>query len=319
MRSPAPLWWRSVLLAVLVMAGSLAWAQPYGFAINSRGNFQDDSKVFALWRINLATGAEEYIGWTGRGEFIDIEGIAFDPDGRLYGAEDSTHTLVRIGTETGNAVPVDGSSRNMGIPTGTSMDFGMTFTCEGELLVSSAGTQELYRADLETGALELIGSLDAPIVDMATIGETIYGIGLGTDGAGRSLAPSLYRIDPESSAAELIGPLGPEASRYIQAGLAADEDGELWAITDRNNVPPSTESLPSEILRIDPGSGRAVRVAETIVGIESLAIAPPGDCSRGAPAAQAPGIPVLSVAGLWTLALLMLVMAVGPLRRLGAS
>lgn len=318
MRARTSLCWRSVLLAVLMAAGASAWAQPHGFAINSRGDFEDDSQVSALWRINLATGEEEYIGWPGRGGYIDIEGLAFDSDGRLYGADDSENTLLRIGTETGNAVPVGGSDRNLGIPTGISMDFGMTFTCQGELLVSSASEESLYRADTETGELTLIGDLGEPIVDMATIGERIFAIGLGTDSNGNPLARNLYEIDPEAPAAELIGPLGDGASPYIQAGLAADEDGNLWAITDRNSIPPSTDRLPSEILRIDPHTGQATLVAETIVGIESLAISGSDDCSRGLPAA-APGIPTLSVPALWLLGLLMLGVAAGPLRRLAAS
>lgn len=318
MRARTPLGLRCVILFAALAASALSCAEPFGYAINSRGNFEDNSRVFALWRVDLSTGAEDYVGWAGRGEYIDIEGIAFDPDGRLYGADDSTHTLVRIGTETGNAVPVGGLARNMGIPTGTSMDFGMTFTCRGDLLVSSAGKQELYRGDPETGQLTLIGGLEVPIVDMATIGDTVYGIGLGTDGDGSSLAPNLYVIDPEVPGVELIGALGSQASPYIQAGLAADESGRLWAITDRNAIPPSIDALPSEILQIDPVTGKATRVAETIVGIESLAIAPPGDCDRGGPA-EPSSIPVLSAPAMWTLGLLVLVLAAAPIRRLGAN
>lgn len=319
MRVCTPLCWRSVILVVSLAASLAAWAQPTGYAINSRGNFQDSSRVFALWRIDLATGAETYVGWTGRGDYIDIEGIAFDSEGRLFGADDSEDTLVRIGTETGNAIPVGGEIRNMGISTDISMDFGMTFTCEGQLLVSSAGEESLYVADTETGALESLGSLGVPIVDMATVGSTIYGIGLGTDGDGNALAPHLYRIDANAPAAELIGPLGSEASPYNQAGLAADESGQLWAITDRNRVDnDSSSERPSEILRIDPASGAATRVAETIVGIESLAITPPGDCSRGT-SPQASAVPALSMPALWLLAIVVMAVAATSLRRFAAS
>lgn len=303
------------------MAASFsAWAQPYGYAINSKGYDLEDSRVAALWRIDLATGEEEYIGWTGRGDFIDVEGLGFSEEGRLYGADDNTHTLVLIGTETGNAIPVGGSRSNMGIRLGTSMDFGLTFTCQGDLLVSSSGTESLYSADPDTGEVELIGSLGVPIVDLAVIGETVFGIGLGTDGAGGVAAPNLYRIDPEAPSAELIGALGSDASPYIQAGLAADEDGQLWAITDRNSVPPSNDRLPSEILRIDPHSGEATQVAETLVGIESLAIASPGACDRGlAPPTGSFDVPLLSPAGLLFLVALMLVLAMRQLRRRAAS
>lgn len=320
MRVCTPLCWRSVILVVAMAASVSAWAQPYGYAINSKGYDLEDSRVAALWRIDLATGAEEYIGWPGRGDFIDVEGLGFSEEGRLYGADDNTHTLVLIGTETGNAIPVGGSRSNMGIRLGTSMDFGLTFTCQGDLLVSSSGTESLYSADPDTGQVELIGSLGVPIVDLAVIGKTVFGIGLGTDGAGGVAAPNLYRIDPEAPAAELIGALGPDASPYIQAGLAADEDGQLWAITDRNSVPPSEDRLPSEILRIDPHSGEATRIAETLVGIESLAIASPGACDRGlAPPTGSVDVPLLSPAGLLLLAALMLVLAMRQLRPRAAS
>ena len=313
---------RCVVLVVTLTASAFVCAQPYGYSINSRGDFTDDSRVFALWHINLANGQEEYIGWTGRGDFVDIEGLAFSSDNRLFGADDSTNTLVRVGTETGNAIPVGGSSSNMGVPLGTSMDFGLTFSCDGELLVSAAGTGELYSADPETGRLSLKGDLGLPIVDLASVGDTIYGIGLGTDRDGRAAVPNLYRIDPVEVTAELIGALGSEASPYNQAGLAADSEGKLWAITDRNRVfgGTDTEAHPSEILQIDVETGRASRIAETIVGIESLAIAPPGPCDDSGEREDHDGdsdaepVPLMSDAGRWLLVLLLAGLAVFRLR-----
>lgn len=313
---------RSVLLVVTLTASASLWAQPYGYSINSRGNFTDSSLVFALWRIDLATGEETYIGWTGQGDYIDIEGLGFNAENKLYGVDDSTHTLVRIGTETGTAVPVGGSASNLGIPLGQSMDFGLTFTCDGEMLVTSAGTNEIYRGDPETGRLERLGSLGLPIVDMTSIGDQVYGIGKGTDSNGNAVIPNLYRIDPESPAAELIGPLGSEASAYNQAGLAADGDGNLWAITDRNRVSDGGAAEPSEILRIDRATGRAERIAETIVGIESLAIVPPGSCddNGGGGRGEAPvdedgtPIPTLSDFSRWFLVMLVAGLALFQLR-----
>src|SRR5690625_2499730 len=81
MRSPAPAIWRYVLLTLILMVSGVAWAQPHGYAVNSRGDFDDDSRVFALWRIDLSSGEAGYVGDTGQGEFIDVEGLAFQaPD-----------------------------------------------------------------------------------------------------------------------------------------------------------------------------------------------------------------------------------------------
>lgn len=313
---------RSVLLAVTLTASGWACAQPFGYSINSRGDFEDSSRVFALWRIDLATGEESYIGWTGQGDFIDIEGLAFNAEGKLFGVDDSTHTLVRIGTESGNAAPVGGSVSNLGIPLGQSMDFGLTFTCNGQMLVSSAGNNEIYLGDPESGRLERIGDTGVPIVDLATIDDVVYGIGKGTNSAGQPVAPNLYRIDAEAPTVELIGALGEQASAYNQAGLAADGDGNLWAITDRNRVGDGGTAEPSEILRIDPATGRAEKVAETIVGIESLAIAPPSSCDGGNRGDPPPGpddsspIPTLSDGARGLLILLLLALAASRLRPL---
>jgi hypothetical protein len=63
---------------------------------------------------------------------------------------------------------------------------------------------------------------------------------------------------------------------------------------------------------------RAADTGAALIGIESLAIAPPGACDRGAPAGPS-AIPVMSTAGLWATVLLVLVLAVAPLRRLGGN
>jgi sugar lactone lactonase YvrE len=304
-----------VVLTVALAASVFAWAQPEGFAINSRGYDLDDSRVAALWRIDLQTGDSQYVGWTGRTGFIDVEGLAFDAQGRLFGADDSTNSLLRIGTSTGSGLAVASESGNMGIPLGQSMDFGMTFTCDGRLLVSSATQENLYWADPDTGLLTAIGNIGAPIVDLAAVGDRIFGIGLGTDDSGNRLAANLYEINPEAPSAEIIGPLGDAASPYIQAGLSVDDEGQLWAITDRNSVPPSLDRLPSEVLRIDSVTGEATKVAETLVGIESLAISASGGCSRGA-LTEPTAISTLSGPGQWLLALLLLMVAIVPLRRL---
>jgi len=317
---------RCVMLVVTLTASTLLCAQPYGYSINSRGDFRDDTLVFALWRINLANGEEEYIGWTGRGDFTDIEGLAFDSEDRLFGIDDDQNTLLRIGTSTGNAIAVGGTVGNTGIPIGTKMDFGMTFTCEGDLLVSSAATSELFFADIQTGELAPVGDMGVRIVDLASVGDVVYGIGLGTDGDGNPVAPNLYRVDPADGSVDLIGALGDQARPYNQAGLAADAEGQLWAITDRNRVfgDSDTEARPSEILKIDPETGRADRVAETIVGIESLAIAPPAQCDthdgggrdEHATGIDAEPVPSMSAAGRWAMVLLLAGLAVWRLRPL---
>jgi len=298
-----------VAALALLLAHAAVVAQPTGLAVNSRG-FGATEDIHVLWRVNLSSGQVERIGQTG---FIDMEGLALDADGTLYGADDSTKTLVTVNINSGFSSPVGGLRNNMGMPLAQPMDFGMTFTCSGELLVSSDTERSLFSASLETGRLQRIGqvgSLGAPITDLASWGGELYGIGqglAGEDGLFTTDAPNLYRIDPVNATSEFIGSLGEAVLPYANAGLAFDEAGNLWAITDRraNGIP----DIESEVLRIDLETGLAQKTADAaLVGFESLAIAPPGGCDTPNGALPDPAIiPASNPHGLAILALLMLV------------
>lgn len=299
---------KTVLALALLLAHAVAWAQPAGLAVNSRG-FTAEEDIHVLWRVDLSSGQVERIGQTG---FIDMEGLALDAEGTLYGADDESKTLVTINVNSGFSSPVGGLRNNMGMPLAQPMDFGMTFTCDGELLVSSDTERSLFSASLDTGRLQRIGqagSLDAPITDLASWGGQVYGIGqglAGEDGMFTTDAPNLYRIDPVNATAEFIGSLGEAVLPYANAGLAFDDAGNLWAITDRraNGIP----DIESEILRIDLETGRAQKTADAgLVGFESLAIAPPGGCDPDTGTLPDPEIiPTGSPLGLAIMALLML-------------
>lgn len=308
---------KCALVAVAMAVTSVLWAEPIGYSVNSRGVDRDDRQVNALWRVNLNTGAAEYVGWT---SFIDLEALAFSPDNVLFGADDDTNTLVRVSTVTGLAQPVGGAGNrfNTGLlPLSRTLDFGMSFTCDDELFVVSDVERSLFKANLETGALSLVGAggaLGAPITDIAVRGEEVFGIGVGLTGDGRTAAPNLYRVDLQAPSAQLIGPLGSSAAPYNNAGLSFDAEGHLWAITDRRAV--GGRDLPSQILRIDTETGTATLVSESIVGLESLAIGPPALCGRDVAAHEAPRpIPILSWPGQLLFVLGMLALGAVSLRR----
>lgn len=299
---------KAAFVLALLLAQTTTWAQPSGFAVNSRG-YGAEEDIFVLWRVDLDSGETERIGQTG---FIDMEGLALAPDGTLFGADDESKTLVTVNPNSGFSQPVGNLRNNMGIELAQPMDFGMTFTCSGELLLSSDAEQSLFRASLENGHLQRIGepgSLGAPITGIASWGDAVYGIGQGLAGADGEFtvdSPNLYRIDPLSATAELVGPLGQAALPYANAGLAFDANGNLWAITDRraNGVP----DIESEILRIDLETGQATKRSDAdLVGFESLAITSPGECDlQGEGGAEPAIIPSSSPAGLSLLVLLML-------------
>ena len=267
--------------------------------------------INALWRVDLATGDAEYVGWTG---YIDLEALAIDSEGVLFGADDDSKTLLRVSQVTGLALPLGGIGNrfNMGVSLDSSMDFGMAFDCQGQAFVLSEIQQTLFRVDLDAGRLTPVaepGSLGVPLTDMAAYGQNVYGIGVGSVSAQSGAAPNLYRVDLDAGTTELIGPLGSQVGAYNNAGLAFDEDGQLWAITDRRAI--EAGDFPSDILKIDTATGQAEKVAETLVGIESLAIAPPAPCDasergmvqpRPVPVAGWP-ILLLMIAGIAGLAL----------------
>lgn len=310
MRAATPYKWCAGLIVLWAVSASLC-AEPIGFGVNSRGNQIDSQLVNALWRINLSNGDYDYVGWTG---YLDLEAIALDPDGTLYGADDESKTMVRVSQVSGFGTPIGGpaNTNNMGKPLNQNLDFGMAFDCDGTAFVVSDVEQSLYQVNMETGRLNRVGQaggLAAPITDIAIRGNQVYGIGVGSPGTdGTPAAPNLYAVDLESATSQLIGPLGAQASQYNNAGLSFDADGVLWAITDRRAV--SGGDFPSEILRIDPASGLAEKVAETLVGVESLAVAPPGGCEPEEPPEEVDGddavtVPLLSPMTLLLLALLL--------------
>ncbi len=319
-----------MLLAVTLAASAVAWAAPQAWVINSRGDFTDSSRVGALWAVDLASGEARLEGRSRVSNYIFIEGLSMRADGRLYGVDDDTNTLLRIGLTTGNAVPVNQSRHNLGLPFGNH-DFGLSFTCDDRLLMSTDSAalgSALYEVDPETGDTRRIGETGAPIVDLTTIGDTVFGIGRGAASDGHPAAPNLYRIDVDSGRAELIGALGAEAGPYNKAGLATDADGTLWAVLERSQSTGHSRSVASQILRIDPHSGRAEHMADlqavefgqALVGVESLAITAPLDCSRGvAPPLEAEPVPVAGLGGWLIMTLGVLLLAGFRLHRIAAS
>jgi hypothetical protein len=270
------------LLVLVSLFAINANGAPWAYSVNSdSGSSNEDS----LYQINLATGEDhrkgELISVT-LYDHIDTEGLAFDSDNTLWGIDDATLTLFPINTVSG-AIPfgeiIDVSTV---FPSGGANDFGMTFSCDNSLYVTSVITDTLYRIDLDAGSEEAIGALGANISAIAAIGSPtkLYGLGNGQFVSGDTDSPDLYSIDASTGAATLIGPLGSEAGEYNQGGLAFDSDGTLWAITDRRVINGDIADLSSQILRIDVDTGTATLVSTTSeVGFESLAIGPPTACS----------------------------------------
>ena len=272
---------QTALCAFASLISAAAMAAPIGYSINS-----DQPDGDNLYAIDLATGSA-----TLRGKVMslgatrtDVEGLAFAPDGRLWGVDEDSLTLFPVSTVTGvvdhlSEVPLQGLT-----PPGN--DFGLAFTCTGELLATSVRTQSLYRLSLGGTATMVgaAGALGANISALAAWGEPVqlFGLGNGLLEGGGVDSRRLYSIDPDTGVATEIGQVGGGVADYNQAGLSFDDVGQLWAITDRRNV--GGMDFGSQVIRLNTATGAGTVVSSTTqVGFESLAVAPPGGCAGGPP------------------------------------
>jgi len=303
---------RRLLIASGLLLSAAVSAQPYGYA--SGTDPDSPSLRDALYRINLATGAATRIGYIG---FRDIDGLAFHPDGVLYGAADgsadaggTSDVLVRINPETGSGsfvAPFAGLA-GQGPGQGGQLDNGLAVTCDGQMWMSSDTLGHLWRVDRATGAVQRVLTGGPPISGLAARGQVLFGVSVDPD-------PALYRFDTSTSQLTRVGPLAV-SDRIFDAGLDFDADGRLWATLDYL-VPP--EGLPrpnlNDLVQIDPETG-ALLSSTPITGagsglsrvqLEGFAIAPPACASGGTP----PSFPPVQVdaSGTTSLALLAVLLA----------
>jgi hypothetical protein len=286
-----------LLASLLALPSRGALADPVGYA----AGFSD------LYRIDFATGQATLVGPIG---YNDVEGLAFAPNGLLYAVADAsagsgsgvTDFLIRIDPATGAGVliaPLAGLA-GQGVPgAGNSfeLDYGLAFTADGRLWLSSDTTSLLWEVTPGTGATRLVGSTGARITGLAARGNDLYGV----SAAG---SESLYRINTGTGAATLVGSLGL-SDRMYDAGLDFDANGRLWITIDYFSPPSGIPPLRNDLAEIDLGTG-ALRNQRQVAGagsgfdtvqMEGLAIAPPTASGNVQPAAPqvvpGPGLPGL--------------------------
>lgn len=301
---------RSLLAVLLSLSPLAAGAQTVGYAAG----------YATLYKVNLQTVQAERIGLMriGGGPITanDVEGLAFAPDGTLYGVADAVPgaALFRINTSTAEATLVGTMGlEGQGGPPGDNLDVGLAFTCDGRLWMASDTAQKLWEVNPGSAAPRLVGTIGKKISGLAARADGLYGIGVDSDAG-------LYRIDTETARATLIGAFGSDPP-LPDAGLDFDANGTLWAVLDRY---PPTET--SELASIDTRTGQPV--ASRIVSgpgledneLEALAIAPPvcQPTGNGPPAVQLP-IPTVSRGALGVLALGVLLLGFLGLRRRGLA
>lgn len=212
-----------------------AQAPVFGYSVRSDA---DD----LLYRINMQTGVATPIGPVG---FGDVEAVAFDLNGNLFGVDDITNQLIRINLNTGAGTVVG--------PLGVAItDMGLTFDDRGNLFMSVDAPQNFYRLNPNTGAATLIGPQGQQVTALAFCSGVVYGLGGdNTD--------NLVRMNTSTGAATEIGPLVNVT--LSDGGLDFDNDGTLWGIEDTG-----------DIFTVNPETGLATLAATTLAGFEGLAI-----------------------------------------------
>lgn len=267
---------KCLLMLITVLPASLA-AAPIAYSINSDSA---TGNADGLYRIDVATGQSTRIGTVPPIGLprIDIEGLAFAPNGTLYGVDDDTLTLFPINPATASIV-ASGEAKISGLPSGGQNDFGLTFACDGTAYVTTVAERSLFRMDLN-GNVQRIGDLGFNISAIAAFGNPVelYGLGNGLDKERNEDNPSLFRINPNTGAATKIGTgFGPSIGAYTEGGMSFDDNGQLWAITDRAQL---LTPFPSQVFKIDTETGQVSEVQNTTeYGFESLAISVPRGCA----------------------------------------
>lgn len=232
--------------------------------------------------IDLETGEFESYGQI-PDPYIGIEGMAISANDVIYGADDNTKTLVQIDLSDGRALPVANANQNFGFGRSTdSHDYGMTFACDGNLYLVVKSNQSLYRVNQETGVATLIGETGHKFTSLASWDNRLFAVASGDF--------NLYEINAETAAATKVGSLGDLGGdiELYGSGMSFDGEGQLWLIVNLRLSDP-LNPFPSRIFKVNPETGAAEFVSETLVGVESLAISNGSGCSRGTPVvAQVP-------------------------------
>jgi hypothetical protein len=273
--------------------------------------FAYGSGVLRLYRIGLGSQTAAALGTYGSAggqEVADVEGLAFAPDGVLYGISDPSKALVRLNTSTGRATLVSRLSESLrSVP---SLDLGLAFTCDGRAWVSSDVQALVWEMNPADGTTRLVADT-APVrlSGLAARGNELFGVSVAGQDA-PSLEQSIYRIDTNSGDLTRIGSFTTTLP-VVDAGLDFDEQGRLWATFDYNPQPGTNPSVVDygDLAEIDPQTGALIsRTPMTWMprgpegGIEGLAITSACNVPAGTnPPRPIEPVPGASAAGLGVL------------------
>ena len=259
--------------ALLTLLGSAnCWAEPLGVIAAFDG----------VYRVDLATRQATEIGLTGQyaSQLIAVEGMAYSPDGTLYGVADNLKSLFRIDPNNGAASFV-GPMGLSGEGQFSNLDTAFAITADGRAWLASAVVGKLWRIDLGTGTASLVGDLGFKVSGLAARGNELFAAGCRGD-------EGLYRVDLDTGAARLIGGFKKEIPYAPTISIGFDAQNQLWAVINYN--PPQTNSGTfaswSDLARVNVEAG-TIALTGSLTGPESLRTIPVRGLSIAAPTAVA--------------------------------
>lgn len=296
--------------ALFVLLTGKVFAEPFAFV----------AAYDQIYRLDLATRQAILVGDNGRygSQPIVFKGLAYAPNGVLYGASDNVKGLFRLdapGAAT-NFVGSFGLGGQGDQANFDALDLSLAIGCDSQQWLASTFAQKLWKVDANSGATRFVGNLGAKITGIAAKGRELYGFGSrGNDG--------FYKIDTTTGMATLIRGYPTLMGNASSMWPAFDASGQLWVVI--TYMPPPIPGLPgvrwSDLAKVDIATGE-MTVLGPVTGPESLefigllgiAIAPPAACPTGT-VTQTP-IPAGSPGGYALLAgLLALVTGFGLRRR----
>lgn len=249
-----------------------------------------------LYRIELGSARATRVGPIG---FNDVEGLAVAPDGTLFGVADATMAIGNNSSATTDFLirinPTSGAGTLVGQLPGLQqpapndqLDYGLAFTCDGRLWMSSDSTGQLWEVNPASAAVRLVGNLAAPISGLAANGQGLYGVSTEPGGA-------LYSINTETAAVERLGSM-QLSDRMYDAGADFDADGRLWVTVDYLLPPTGVPVLRNDLAELDPRTGARYSLTPITgagsgidtVQMEGMAIRPTALCGSSQPGLSGP-------------------------------
>jgi DNA-binding beta-propeller fold protein YncE len=210
-------------------SGKVLWqlAEPYGMAIDSKGNlYVADQKVGAIFIFNTETREVELIKNKTHGHFVRIIGLALDDDDRLFVSDPGlNHILVFNAKHEATDVITDGLVRPGAIAIDTENRLlYVSDVDQDQVLVYDADSLKLKRR-IGTGGQK--HALTSP-GDFARPG----GLAVDTDGnlyVADTLNNRIEIFDGDGNFIRAFGKAGDGPGYFARPkGVAVDSDGHIW-------------------------------------------------------------------------------------------